>query len=530
MTVHARIPASEMNDASGLYRDFVSGTRAKIHEWIASPAADARAWQAALASPVKLNAALVEAVGARSRELDVDAGVISQLGGLVDGSARAVVTGQQPGVVGGPLMGLYKGAAAVALARRIESMTGHACIPIFWLGADDDDFAEVRDLSVLATDCARIDAAVDASAYRPGLRVGDIDGAAVRAVWNAVMPVAPAGRGRDAVSAALDQATDFADASARLLVAATGGKMAVVDGRSAALRVAGRDLLLNFFDREARLRELLLEDGKALEAEGYHAQVQWGTDSGLFVVQGGVRQRVPAQRRDEARAMFERDITCVSPGVVARNLLQDGLFVPAAVVLGPAEIAYRAQMVRVYEQMGVPMPRVMPRLSATYLPPAVEEMVRELGLDAAALARDPGGTASLALSRAPDDALRKAASALEADFARSTASFSASAAARLDERSRQKLQKRIDDLAGRLAQTLSAALEQDVNGPRARWPFLGRMEDIFRKDSVAQERFLSLVTPGLFHGEAAWEAIAGMANDWTGDALDGRVWHGVYSV
>jgi hypothetical protein len=73
-------------------------------------------------------------------------------------------------------------------------------------------------------------------------------------------------------------------------------------------------------------------------------------------------------------------------------------------------------------------------------------------------------------------------------------------------------------------------MEHDREGARARWPFLPRMADMFEKDSLAQERFLSLLVPMLFHGDDAYRQVEALADEWAGDMLDGRVWHGVYSV
>jgi hypothetical protein len=248
------------------------------------------------------------------------------------------------------------------------------------------------------------------------------------------------------------------------------------------------------------------------------------------MVQGGVRQRVPADHRGAVRAEFVRDISRASPGVVARNLLQDHVFMPVAVVLGPAEIAYRAQMAGVYRALDVAMPAVSARLSATYLPPAVRDMVSDLALDAARVARDPAAAALSVTSGAVDDGLKSAAAALQSEFDRASLAFLAGTSSRLDDRARVKLQKRIDELSGRLAQTLAAAVEHDTQGPRSRWPFLPRMADMFRRDSAAQERFLSLAVPMLFHGDDAWRSIDDVASQWAADALDGRVWHGVYSA
>jgi bacillithiol biosynthesis cysteine-adding enzyme BshC len=529
MTVHARVDAADIDGVSALYRDFIGRPDAPIHRRL--PAiASAAARSSAVKHSAHVDRTLIDTVRAYNETLGVDSALLVKLGGLVDGSARAVVTGQQPGVLGGPLMSFYKAASAIALARRIEATEGTPCVPIFWLGADDDDFAEVRDLSVLGADYSRLDVALDSSAYRPGLRVGDMNASALRAVWSAVQASLPPGRAHDHLAAAVSAAGDFADGAARALVAVTAGNIVIIDARTPQLRLAARDLLLAFFDREPELRALLEADSRALEADGYHAQVQWGTDSGLFMVEGGVRLRVPPEKRAAVRAQIEADITRIAPGVIARNLLQDYVLAPVAVVLGPAEIAYRAQMTGIYRALGVSMPVVAPRLSATYLPPAVRDMVSELGLDTAGMVADPAAMAAQVSAAGGDNGLKQAAAALETSFANQSSTFLARASAHLDDRARAKLQKRIDEITGRLEQALTAAIEQDTGGPRSRWPFLPRMADMFRRDSVPQERFLSMVTPMLFHGEDAWRAVDAMAGEWAAAALDGHVWHGVYSI
>lgn len=530
MTLHARIPAAEINGASPLYRDFIAGGSSPFGDSL--PVFGGAFRGAQDISPAhRIHGALVKALVAYNQSLNVDAALVARLGGLADGSLRLVVTGQQPGVMGGALMTLYKAASAIALAGEIEAKTGRACAPLFWLGSDDDDFSEARDASVLAADHSRLDASLDASVYRPGLRVGDIDVLAARAVWSVVEPVLPqTGDARERLAATLEGAADFGHAAARALVEATTGKILIVDARAPELRIAGRELLLRFFDEEPKLRELLEKDGRALEARGYHAQVQWGADSGLFRVENGVRQRVSAGHRAAVRAEFERDITRASPAVVARNLLQDAVLAPLAVVLGPAEIAYRAQMAGVYREMAVPMPVVCPRLSATFLPPAVRDMVNDLHLDAEELVRDPGSVAASVANRSADGGLKSAAAALQSEFENASLVFLEQAVSRLDERAQRKLQKRIDELKSRLEQTLATAMEHDTKGYRARWPFLPRTADMFRKDADPQERFLSLVVPMLFHGDDAWRCVSDLSTQWSRDALDGRVWHGVYSV
>ncbi len=57
------------------------------------------------------------------------------------GGARAVVTGQQVVLFGGPLLTLLKAASAVARAKEATRATGVEHVPVFWLATEDHDLA-----------------------------------------------------------------------------------------------------------------------------------------------------------------------------------------------------------------------------------------------------------------------------------------------------------------------------------------------------------------------------------------------------
>ena len=63
---------------------------------------------------------------------------------IAAGDGFFVATGQQAGLFGGPLFTLYKTLTAVKLADVLESELGVTVAPLFWVAADDHDFAEVN--------------------------------------------------------------------------------------------------------------------------------------------------------------------------------------------------------------------------------------------------------------------------------------------------------------------------------------------------------------------------------------------------
>ncbi len=62
-----------------------------------------------------------------------------------------VTTGQQPGLLGGPLYSLYKGISAVRLAERLEGLLARPVLPVFWVASEDHDWDEADHTYVIDT-------------------------------------------------------------------------------------------------------------------------------------------------------------------------------------------------------------------------------------------------------------------------------------------------------------------------------------------------------------------------------------------
>ena len=85
---------------------------------------------------------LANELAAQAKKRDAGAAVRANIEKL-RGGARAVVTGQQVGLLGGPLLTLLKAATAVAKAAEATRVTGVEHVPVFWCATEDHDLAEV---------------------------------------------------------------------------------------------------------------------------------------------------------------------------------------------------------------------------------------------------------------------------------------------------------------------------------------------------------------------------------------------------
>jgi bacillithiol biosynthesis cysteine-adding enzyme BshC len=326
---------------------------------------------------------------------------------LAQEGALAVVSGQQPGLFGGPLFVLYKAAAVLRIAEALEERRGDPVVPVFWVAADDHDFAEVRAVNVV-DDQGRLRAIRYAPEREP---VGQpasgivLDGT-ITALVEELHEALPGSAHGDAVLAALVSAyrpgATVAGAFGAFLSALL-PDLVVLDPSDPSLKA----LMAPVFQREileasptSRLASAAAED---LLAAGYHQQVPVRPGFlNLFVIMEGQRRSIATQNGDievrglgrrlsvaEAARLVTEDPSPWSPGVLLRPLAQDHLLPTAAYVGGPAEIAYHAQIGPSYAHFGIPRPPLVPRPGVTLVEPAQARVLEAEGLALPEFQKDP---------------------------------------------------------------------------------------------------------------------------------------------
>src|SRR5580692_3662469 len=143
-------PITVLPHVSQLYRDYLamgdSAGDAAVRRWYgAEPFAGK--WLGK-AEPVKHARALADLLEKQAAEFGASDTAKANIAKLRAG-ARAVVTGQQVVLFGGPLLTILKAATAVARAKEATAATGVEHVPVFWLATEDHDLAEVDQVSLL---------------------------------------------------------------------------------------------------------------------------------------------------------------------------------------------------------------------------------------------------------------------------------------------------------------------------------------------------------------------------------------------
>lgn len=343
-----------------------------------------------------VSAQTISALRAQAARLPASAAREAGLQALAQPGTVVVVTGQQVGLFLGPLYSFYKAASAVVVARALQQETGVRCVPIFWLQSEDHDFEEIDHCDVNATVRVQLQS-------RERVEKASLSGLVLGAeVDTALQQLSDALEGPHAAEVmALFRRHYRAD---NTWVNAFAGVMAelfdelvFVDPRDEALASQITAVHQRAIRGSEELAELLLERSGLLEREGFATQVHVrAAPLSFFHPEGRAGPRFRLEARHGAwglvghddvlttqQLLDTKDPLCLSTSALLRPIVQDTLLPTAAVVGGPGELNYFAQLPPLYVRFGLPMPMFVPRARFRVIDARTKSLLEKLGLSAA---------------------------------------------------------------------------------------------------------------------------------------------------
>jgi len=380
---------------SRLYLDYCTGeasVRPPAHPWfggLTSAGPRDRSWQRAkLPHTASHRDQLADLLASQNPAL---AEPLAQL----RAGANVVVTGQQVGILGGPLFTPNKAATAIALAGQ-ASAAGFPHLPVFWLASEDHDFAEVNHATFPARRELRkltYDAAPKAAIPVGGVVLDESITPLIDQAWellgysDAMEWLAAAYRPGNTLAGAFAEFYRNVFSHHGLLVLDASGREA---------HRLGAPVLAAAIECADQLHSALLDRNRELQAAGYHAQVAVADRASLlFLLDADTGARNALKRiaasaaepgglwqagRDkfstgELLGILASEPERISPSALLRPVFQDHILPTSAYIGGPAEIAYFAQSAVLYERILGRLTPVLPRLSTTLVEPAIAELL-----------------------------------------------------------------------------------------------------------------------------------------------------------
>jgi bacillithiol biosynthesis cysteine-adding enzyme BshC len=398
------IPIATLPHTTRLFRDFLAmgeSANSPVRAWYGAEPFGSEWMKPATASAHATT--LADALERQSLAFGAGPATLASIAKLRTG-ARAIVTGQQVALLGGPLLTLLKAATAVARARQATAETGVEHVPIFWLATEDHDLEEVDQVSLLSKSrVEKLHLNAQPTAY--AAPVGNV-------ILNA------------SIDTLLDQASEllhhapicnllhecyahqpdnaaptFASAFARLMTRLFAEQgLIVMDAAGRDFHTLGASTLRFAIEHAEELETALLARAEELEAAGYHAQVLVKPGASLLFLisevkgaqnrqalhrlpdgswQAGTGNSATSYATAELLAILDAAPERLSPNALLRPVFQDTILPTTAYVGGPAEVAYFAQSAVLYQRILGRITPILPRLSATLIEPSIGAMMAQ---------------------------------------------------------------------------------------------------------------------------------------------------------
>lgn len=405
------IPFDELPGISRFFKD-VAGNEAVYSslfpQHLPAPQTVTSYLDARLSSyPASDRAVAVRAVEESMEGLALSDSQLQALANLAREDSFAVVTGQQPGLLGGPLYSLVKGVSAVAWHRHLSLMDQHRRpgVVLYWVEDNDDDLMEMGYANVIAADGSSGMVEVSHRKSSPVKTTADTWGVESETAAHLARTIAHHaatgyGDAPDIVTHAYAEGTSFAHAFTKLLHHGL-AEQGVLFIRASVMRKRG--LFARSFagdiEHFPQVESGFASSSQHVQAQGYTPQTELGKHS-LFFLDSRSR-RIPVEYLADGRfqiadavytqqallGMLGANPEMFTTSVFSRARAQDVALPVLAYVGGPGELAYMAQQVDIYKNLGIAMPWYLPRHMALALTPQVHKLLRRYNLHVGSLLR-----------------------------------------------------------------------------------------------------------------------------------------------
>ena len=382
--IHA-VPLAELLPAGSLIRDCWEGNQkflSLVPKWFRDPKAFLQQ-RDELAQRRYDRESLRSVLEAQNRRFAAAPAALANVARLSDPRSLVVIGGQQAGLFGGPLYTANKALTVLSLAAKLESQLRQPVIPVFWIASEDSDLAEVDRASVIDRDGGlrelRLPGDEDSKLPVSQVRLGE----EISGLFEGLSAALPEGGSTAEILASLRDAY----APGRTYPAAFGAWMASLFSEKGLVLVDPSEpglkrIALPLFEREVSekspVSRAMMEQTRLLQRAGYSPQIELRDGMLTLFFQNPAREAIAVrddvfELRASARRFTNGDLTALlrqspeqfSPNAALRPLFQDSLFPTLAMVLGPSELAYFAQLPLAYKAMGITMPVLFPRASLT---------------------------------------------------------------------------------------------------------------------------------------------------------------------
>ncbi len=326
---------------------------------------------------------------------------------LKEADSCAIFTGQQVGILGGPLYTLYKAISIIKLSKALSQKYKRAFIPVFWMSSFDNDFDEVKWVGLIdkKNNLLRIN-------YKPlrapsGESVSKIlldekINETIDEIEQTLADTEFKEKVFEKVRSSYREGESLTTAFGRWLTCLLGKfGLVIMDPAGQDFRRLAIPVFLREVEEAGESTQILRETGEKLKLLGYHQQVHKVAHSINIFLDKEKRRRIcyrcqsfvmngtnKKMNKDELEGIIKDTSEKISPNVILKTVVQSYLFPTSVYLGGPGEVSYYAQVKNIFEYFDVPMPIIYPRSSLTLIEDKIDAVLGKHSLSLAEIFGD----------------------------------------------------------------------------------------------------------------------------------------------
>lgn len=328
--------------------------------------------------------------------------VLKNIESLRNHDSAVVIGGQQAGLLSGPMYTIHKVISIIKLAREQEQALGKPVIPVFWIAGEDHDLAEVNHVYAMKDGKPEKKSYPLYHPFKTMITDMKLDADTAMAWIAGIVETYGESEFTNELlkntKATLENGETFVDFFAALIHGWFGKYgLLLLDAGDPFLRKIEARYFKELIEKSGKITDAVLSQQAYMQEKGYKRTIEMEENAvNLFYYDRKKQERTLLElsgseyrgktgdisfSEAELIELAENQPEALSNNVVTRPIMQEMLFPVLAFISGPGEIAYWAELKQAFEQFGLKMPPIIPRLNITILERGIATDLDETGLD-----------------------------------------------------------------------------------------------------------------------------------------------------
>jgi bacillithiol biosynthesis cysteine-adding enzyme BshC len=318
----------------------------------------------------------------------------------------AVFTGQQVGILGGPLYTFYKAISVIKLAHVLTRKYNRNFVPVFWLASEDHDFIEVNHLHIIDKEnrLKKIEYLPEDFKFGKSMSQVFLD-SSFEKLFSQLDNSFSQTEFKEEVLSRLKgfyaPNENFSLALAKMLsFLFSKYGLVILEPQDKEVKELSKEIFLKEIENFGKVNQSFEQATQELKKLNYKPQIHKDPSYLNFFLDTGKREKIRIEEKkfvlesgekislEELGRIIVEEPERITPNVILRPIVQGFVFPTAVYLAGPGEISYYAQIKTSFDFFSVPMPIIYPRASLTLIEDKIDKVLEKYSLSLEELSKD----------------------------------------------------------------------------------------------------------------------------------------------